>query len=319
MFIEENWSIGSVVKKMREEQGLTLQQLSSGLCSVVTLSRIENGERDMDILLATAILGRLGYRLDKYEFFGSLEEFEQWNQRQDMEHWRQMNDFKMLENTLEQYENRWYNSITENVLQYQFIEFMKGTLALQNGDVHSGIKLFESAMTLTVPEWHQENYKFIALSELELEILDAVCDAYELAGMKNPSYNVRTALVTYLRMRNDRRTELLKMYIEQICKAAPVYLDRGKSHELLELCEDGLKELGRQNRIFCWPELLYCKCQALEKLFECGQAERSSVLKAFQEAYYIYLLFDDQKKAEEISIHLEEHYAWKCKVYVYEK
>ena len=64
---QQQWTVGDIIRKMREEAKIGLEQLSRGLCSVATLSRIEAGEREMDLLLAWRIFQRLGYKIDKYE------------------------------------------------------------------------------------------------------------------------------------------------------------------------------------------------------------------------------------------------------------
>lgn len=37
--------IGDIIRRRREEAGYTQEELAAGICSVPTLSRIENGER----------------------------------------------------------------------------------------------------------------------------------------------------------------------------------------------------------------------------------------------------------------------------------
>ena len=37
---QQQWTVGDIIRKMREEAKIGLEQLSRGLCSVATLSRI---------------------------------------------------------------------------------------------------------------------------------------------------------------------------------------------------------------------------------------------------------------------------------------
>lgn len=48
---QQQWTVGDIVRKMWEEAKIGLEQLSRGLCSVATLSRIEAGEREMEQIL----------------------------------------------------------------------------------------------------------------------------------------------------------------------------------------------------------------------------------------------------------------------------
>lgn len=61
MFFENSFTIGSIIKQLREEQGISGVQLSRGLCSPATLSRIEADEREMSLIFSGMLFGRLGY------------------------------------------------------------------------------------------------------------------------------------------------------------------------------------------------------------------------------------------------------------------
>ena len=52
---------GPLIKQRREELGYTQEDLADGICSVPTLSRIENGERLPNKRHSEMLLQRLGY------------------------------------------------------------------------------------------------------------------------------------------------------------------------------------------------------------------------------------------------------------------
>ena len=72
----KSWSIGEMIRYLREKQQISLGCLSRGLCSMSTLSRIENNERALSILLAQRLLGRLGWKICEFESYCSDKEFE---------------------------------------------------------------------------------------------------------------------------------------------------------------------------------------------------------------------------------------------------
>ena len=55
------YPFGALIKQRREELGFTQEQLAEGICSVPTLSRIENGERLPTKAHSEMLLQRLGY------------------------------------------------------------------------------------------------------------------------------------------------------------------------------------------------------------------------------------------------------------------
>lgn len=66
--------IGDIIRRKREELGLTQADLADGICSVVTISRIESGKTTPKRPLLCAILGRLDLPEDRYPVWVFKEE-----------------------------------------------------------------------------------------------------------------------------------------------------------------------------------------------------------------------------------------------------
>ena len=62
----ENFFLGEYIKQRREALGLTQRQVCEGICTPVTLSRIENGAQTPSRTRINAILQRLGLPDDRY-------------------------------------------------------------------------------------------------------------------------------------------------------------------------------------------------------------------------------------------------------------
>ncbi|WP_029675065.1 helix-turn-helix domain-containing protein, partial [Butyrivibrio sp. VCB2006] len=67
-------TIGSLIKKLRVDQGISQQTLCQGLCSKSMLSKIENCILNPDIIIAGALLNRLGYSERELVFYGNKQE-----------------------------------------------------------------------------------------------------------------------------------------------------------------------------------------------------------------------------------------------------
>ena len=55
------YQLGHIIRLRREDLGITQEELADGICSVPTLSRIENGERMPNKAHVEMLLQRLGY------------------------------------------------------------------------------------------------------------------------------------------------------------------------------------------------------------------------------------------------------------------
>ncbi len=70
------FQLGPVIRFRREELGLSQEDLADGVCSVPTLSRIENGERMPTKNHMEILLQRLGYSATTMDFFTHKREFQ---------------------------------------------------------------------------------------------------------------------------------------------------------------------------------------------------------------------------------------------------
>ena len=68
--------IGAFIKQRRKELKLTQEQVCSGICDPVTLSRIENGKQTPSKSVISALLQRLGMPEARYYVLESKNELE---------------------------------------------------------------------------------------------------------------------------------------------------------------------------------------------------------------------------------------------------
>lgn len=69
------FQLGTVIKNRREELGITQEDLADGICSVPTLSRIENGERMPTKDHFEMFMQRLGYSAMSLDFLRTNRTF----------------------------------------------------------------------------------------------------------------------------------------------------------------------------------------------------------------------------------------------------
>ena len=308
---QQQWTVGDIVRRMREEAKIGLEQLSRGLCSVATLSRIEAGEREMDLLLAWRIFQRLGYKIDKYELYATEEGLQQWEQRSQMEELAFREDTERLACAIQTYRQQWGEKVEKNPLQRQFLAYMQGFLCMQEGDFQEAKELLEAAAEEIVPSL-EETVGNAALGEMELEILHALSDIYEHMGEVEKSEKLREMLLENIGREKKRVKSYLKLYTELFCKQARNMMETKGSARTLNAAETCLKILQEEKKTCCLPELLHIQAKCLEDLFQKKGETKEVMLKSWQKAYYIYRLYEKQEEAEKIRKYLEEIYQWDC-------
>lgn len=308
---QQCWTVGDIVHKMREEEKLGLEQLSKGLCSVATLSRIESGEREMDLLLACRIFQRLGYKLNKYELYATEEELQQWEQRRQMEKLADRKETESLAYAIREYRDKWGANVEKNPLQRQFLGYIQGLLKMQEGCFQEAKKCLESAALQIAPDWEAE-IKEAALGEMELRILKCLGDVYECLNHKEKSEDIWEKLFENIGREKKRIKTYLKLYTEIFCKYANKMIKTMGVKRTLKRVEICLEIMREEKKSCYWPELLHIQSKCLESLFREDGKEKETMLKSWQKTYYIYRLYNKQEEAEKVKEYLEGAYHWDC-------
>ena len=83
-----------VLKYFRKKYNLSQEEICEGICSVTTLSRLEQGNREIDSLLGQTLLGRIGKEVTLFETMLNEADFELWKIRTEIEDYVEKNQFK---------------------------------------------------------------------------------------------------------------------------------------------------------------------------------------------------------------------------------
>lgn len=270
LFSEQTWSIGEVIRQIREDLEISISQLADGLCSPATLSRIECGERDPDFMLMEALLSRLGYNPNKFEMIGTSDEFRLYDMRLNITNCYNEQNFSLLHQLLKTYIQSLPKEKTPPVLHWQFIKNFQGLIALSENHAEDAVELLRESISYTLPTWHEKWYSSSIAGLFELQILQNLSDAYELSGDDAQTYELRYGILQYLDHNKVRKDQIPQLYTNVVCKTVPYLLNHGFLQNGLTLCEEGLQALSDTSRLFHWDDLLHLKGQCLERLMEQG-------------------------------------------------
>lgn len=95
--------LGKIIVRLRKEQGISQEQLSKGLCSLVALSRIERGIKRPEKLLFDGLISRLGKDSRKWQLIVEEQEKYLFYKRTYMDYLVKAKQWKRLEDTLQEY------------------------------------------------------------------------------------------------------------------------------------------------------------------------------------------------------------------------
>ena len=83
--MEQQRTVEIVLKYYREKYDLRQEEICDGICSVTTLSRIEQGFRESDSLVVQTLLSRIGKEVTLFETIVNEEDYDLWKTRTEIE------------------------------------------------------------------------------------------------------------------------------------------------------------------------------------------------------------------------------------------
>ena len=166
---EADQGLGKLLKNIRAEENISLNDLSLGLMSVSQLSKVESGERTIDKNVRDRLLERLGIAKEIYENLLDICDYEEWDYKRKILSAIREKDTRGAACFLAEYETKLDE---DDKINYQFILVMRGEVLKQEDAAREGLAdCYQKALLLTIPEpekiWNEKR----PLSALEINLL----------------------------------------------------------------------------------------------------------------------------------------------------
>ena len=254
------WDFPTLVRKAREIQHITLEDLCKGICSFSMIGRIERGERYPDKELRDRILARLGVCSDGYENFLFQEDYLVWKRKQGIVNAIEKSNYEAAENLL-----KYYDEAGEtDKLGMQFSLVMRAQIMQKQNEAHERIaRLCEEAVKLTVPDIDCRAVGELCLSVQELDMIleyERYCHPERLASRCEE-------ILTYIKSDMFDIYSYVKIYPKVVYY---LYISTPEAERdwtrTLRLCNDGIEQLRTAGRMYYLWELLEIKKEGMTKL-----------------------------------------------------
>ena len=169
---------GILLGNLREQQGISQEELSEGLCSKVHLFRIETGEREAEKLLFESLYQRLGKYSGRYETLLDNNEYSLQEKR-----WKlcQLIDDGKYENARLEIED--YKKLTDSVIHMQYLCLMECEIMDRTGEsVEACMLKLEEAIGYTRTDFELDRMEAYYLSRMEMLIIEQYVRYMEVSG-----------------------------------------------------------------------------------------------------------------------------------------
>lgn len=265
---EADQDFAKLLKNIRTEEKVSLDQLAMGLMSASQLVKIENGERPINKNIRDRLLERLGVSKELYENLLDLCDFEEWDYKKKILSAIQDKKIEDAYRLLKEYKAH----LRENDrINHQFILAMWGEVLKQEGASKEKIaECYRKAVILTIPDAEKVWWEKRPLSVLEMNLL---LETLVYGNETDDLYKYRL-LMDYVDM--GYYDEIMKAKIYP--KIVYYYLKKQilfkeywnveTQTENLKICEKAIDKLRDAGRTYYLVELLEIEMQISEIMLD---------------------------------------------------
>lgn len=270
--------IGSMICQLRNKVFVTQESLGRGLLSVPELSRIENGEKESDSFLMTALFQRLGKSMDQFEMTVSNEEYKLILLRAFIQESMESGDYDRTEELLDEYED---SKESEKGLHVQYVGMIRAILGHMNGGTREKcLEDLKCAMSLTFTEEERRvDWTGYCFCIQEVQLLMLIAHFEMEAGFNREAMILLEKLHDCVDLTYTSEVSKVQVYPKCCYLLAKAYLKEGRPEDAYAVAEKGIQNLVK-TRFLTFVEELLTTQQECE-----WSEEREEQIKALHFAY----------------------------------
>jgi transcriptional regulator with XRE-family HTH domain len=259
-----NYPIGEMIAEMRRRRGISQEELAGQICSVSTVSKIENGLQFPSRKVWEGLLQRLGLSMQICDCYIGDADMQKSVLEYRIRCELQSKNYENAEQLLQEYEALAQKG-RRHILEEQFGLYIRGCLLLGQGrDLQEARRLFQQAITLTLPVIDIDHPQCPGLLlEEEMVILEKLAELYYVLGNPIRAKRIEFFLKEYLEKEPVDENVRMQIYPGIVITLARWMENDKRFEEELKLSEHGLDLCVRWGRLTEYPMLLETKGYAL--------------------------------------------------------
>lgn len=250
-----DYRAGDLIRLTRQAIGMSQETLCENICSVQTISRIENGKVNVKQDIYGMLMERMGRSEEKIHSVLKTEDFDTWELFWEIDREITRYDFAIAEKKLERLKlclkeeesavNRQQVQRLENLIQY----------SQEKIEREEYLKRQEELLSLTVPDYRKLLDKVYPFRNVEIQILMNIANAYATEGNIERAIEIYYMLIRSLNCGYMGKTDSQELISILTFSLAKRYGELGQHEKAVNLCRNGIWRAKRQKYIDILPNL----------------------------------------------------------------
>lgn len=295
------FQLGPIIRNRRIELGLSQEDLADGICSVPTLSRIENGERMPTKNHFEMLMQRLGYSAMSLDFFTDKQDFLIHELKFKIRQAYVAKDFALAKRHLDEFKKL----INEKSnIDQQFLLLYQTFLNLSEYTNQEKIDILESALRLTCPAYSSSRFPHV-LSYEEIILLNGIAVFSDNEETRDRTITILRALKKYyddhiINSEEALRTQPMILYNLSKALGSAGYYD-----ECLEICDQSIHLARKTSRCSHLGKALYNRAWVLMKRNQEG--DRASAVRYAKQSRDFFKIMGDTTGIRFVDTFIEKY------------
>jgi transcriptional regulator with XRE-family HTH domain len=282
------YRLGDIICMTRKSLSITQEQLCEGICSVETLSRVENGKQNPNIETYKMLMERMGRSRERAYSMMSISEYEIFEKIKLCEYYIVIYDYSSAEKVLDEIKKRLGTSNFDKQFLIRAESLIK--FRLERIDANEFLENLEQAILLTIPHYGKISLAGWPLNSREAVLILNISSAYA----QNKNYKKAIEI-----LEDAKNVMILDYMVEQqrvlmqasICNNLSKWYGLINQNEIaIELAKEGI-EICKKHRLgHVLPNLLYGLAWNMEQLIDKGvllPERKKECINYLKQAYYI--------------------------------
>lgn len=283
----DGYKPSELIRQLRLEKGLTQEQLAEGICSAVTVSRIENGTQQPSGRVLELLLDRLGedvfHTLKTTVLRTDARDIR--NKEEEILHYIASGKTVEAQSLLSEIRDQ-EMSIP---VQQQRTKYMEALLLRQrDGDRKAIQELLEEALRLTKPRFDKTDFRNTILTSQEMQIISFLSVILWEQSEYRQALRVSFELSEAMERKGGTAQHHQHLYICVLINQIQFLETEKRYDEAYEICRKAERLCKETDYMSLYPELLFSRAKLL--FFKGKSEESAAILKGI----YPYLLLAEK-------------------------
>lgn len=283
---------GELIRRMREQAGLTQEQLADGIMDRTNLARLEAGTQSVSKTKMDELLNRLGHSSERFfSYVQTNKDFEIYDLRDRLDAYMRCMDTENAEKLMSEIEV--HPGFQTGPHRKYLLASKAGVYLMKEIDPEAAMSWLREAIHISLPRFEERLVGTYLLTREDIEIISMMAIAYYYKGQMDDAIVLLEKLAANIRKKyrdEKEKARMLSLVLYNLTKFKGLAKDYNGS---LAACNEAIEGCLAYTEYVNLPYLAVNKAYAL---FYLGDKETSKEL--IHQAYYCFKLMGIKHIAE---------------------